>query len=206
MYGFCLPRHIVQTRHHYIISKGRAVQFERFVRKSSGFTLMELVITIVIISIMTAVVLMNIGAKAQHGVTTEADMFRRDLSHLQLLAISQGVRLQMTVTSGGYTVTSCSTINSGNGNCTGAFTDPATGVGFSVTLTDAHFTTGTGISGPGNYWLDSLGRPVSAATGATLLSNATVFKLSDGSSSRCVTVTVRPITGFATTDYNATCA
>lgn len=162
-----------------------------------GFTVVELVITMVLIGILSAVVANRIGAKGQHSVNVQADLLRRNLSHLQLLAISESVRLNLTVVSGGYTVSSCSA-----SDCTGTVTDPATGAAFSVNVTANDDGSASGVTftgGIGSYYFDSLGRPVSAATGATLLTGPSTFQLSG--SGRAVTVTVQPITGFASTSY-----
>jgi prepilin-type N-terminal cleavage/methylation domain-containing protein len=118
-----------------------------------GFTLIELVITMVMMGILSAVVVTDISARAQHSVTTQADQFRRNLSHLQLLAISRGARLRLTVAAGGggYSVATCAT-----SACTtrSALVDPATGLNFSVTLTD-----GVTLSPAGNILdFDSMGR------------------------------------------------
>lgn len=165
-------------------------------RKScGGFTLVELVITIIVMGILSAVVLTNIGAKAQHSVTAQADEFRRALSHMQLLAISQGVRLKLSVVAAGYSVCTALTATC---DAASAINDPATGAPFSVALTDgAAFTSGTG-----NYYFDSLGRPVSAATGAALVTGTTSFSLNGVGRATDVTVAVLPITGFAQTAYN----
>lgn len=161
--------------------------------RSGGFTLVELVITIILIGILSAVVMTNISAKAQHSVTTQADEFRRNLSHLQLLAISQGVRLRLTTASTGYTVVVCTTSAC---TATNALADPATGQNFSVPLTD-----GVTFSSASTLDFDSLGRPQS---GGSLITTASSYTLSG--SGRCVSVTVLPITGFAQTNYATTCA
>ena len=169
---------------------------KHFGNRERGFSLIELVITIVVIGILSAVVMINIGAKAQHSVTVQADEFRRNLSHIQLLAISQGVRLKLTVASGSYTVAACPTAA-----CGVAVTDPATGQNFSVPLTDdVQFTAGVANS---PYYFDTIGRPVAGASGAALVTDPTKLSFSLNGVGRAtdVTVTMLPITGFAQTAY-----
>jgi prepilin-type N-terminal cleavage/methylation domain-containing protein len=156
-----------------------------------GFTLIELVITMVMMGILSAVVVTDISARAQHSVTTQADQFRRNLSHLQLLAISRGARLRLTVAAGGasYSVATCAT-----SACTtrSALVDPETGVNFSVVLTDS-----VTLSPAGNILdFDSLGRPQS---GGSLITATRSYTLTG--SGRNASVTVLPVTGFAQTSY-----
>ena len=159
-----------------------------------GATLIELVITMVVVGILSAVVVANLDASAKHSVTTQADEFRRALSHLQLLAMNQGSRLKLSVTSSAYSVCAAATSPC---NASSAITDTATGNAFSTTLVDgASF-----ISGTGDYFFDSLGRPVTAATGASLITATSTFALNGVGRATAVTVTVLPITGFAQTAY-----
>jgi len=162
-----------------------------------GFTLIEFVIAIALIGIMSAVVLINLNTRNQHSVTTQADEFRRALSHMQLLAISQGARLKLTVTSTNYSVCAAATVtcNAASAILDPTMDNPASAGRFSVALTDgASFTLGTG-----DYYFDSLGRPVAAAAGTTLKPGTTTFKLNGVGRATDVTVTVLPITGFAQT-------
>ncbi|NJD36057.1 MAG: prepilin-type N-terminal cleavage/methylation domain-containing protein [Betaproteobacteria bacterium] len=162
--------------------------------RSAGFTLVELIITIIIMGILSAVVMANISARAQHSVTAQADEFRRNLSHLQLLAISQGLRLRLSVNASGtnYTVVSCTTPAC---TSTNPVIDPATGLNFSVDLIDGV----TLAPASDNLDFDSLGRPVS---GAALLTGTPARSYTLSGSDRSVTVSVLPITGFAQTAYN----
>ena len=167
--------------------------------RSAGFTLVELIIAIILIGILSAIVMTRINAKAQHSVTTQADQLRRNLSHIQLLAISQGARLKLAVAAGNYSVCPALTVDAecpGN-NATNAIGDPATGEKFSVNLTDGVVFT----QPPGYYHFDSLGRPVSGATGATLVLGTSTFRLNGVDRNTPVIVTVLPITGFAQTSY-----
>ena len=158
-----------------------------------GFTLIELLIMIVIIGILSVVGILNFNTQQQHSVTVQADKLRHDLSHLQLLAISGQGRLQLTVTANGYAICPATvTCNAAN-----AIIDTSTGASFSATLTDG----ATFISGSGNYYFDSLGRPVTDATSSSLLTTASSFKLNGVGRGNPVTVTVLPITGFAQTSY-----
>lgn len=157
--------------------------------RSSGFSLIELIIMIVVTGILSAVLLINISAQGQHSVNVQADMFRRDLSHLQLLAISKGLRLRLSVNATGnnYTVYSCAISDC---NTVNVMIDPATGSDFSIDLTDG--VTLAPVSATLDF--DSLGRPVSG-TSLILVDPAKNFTLSG--SGRDVSVAVQPITGFA---------
>ena len=163
-------------------------------RYACGSSLVELVITLVVVGVLSAAAVSSIDASTKHNVTIEADQLRRALSHLQLIALNQGSRLKLTVSSTGYAVCAAATVTC---NSAVAITDPATGSPFSRTLTNgASF-----VSGTGDYYFDSLGRPVVASTGATLLSTTTTLSINGVGRATAATVTVLPITGFAQTAY-----
>jgi prepilin-type N-terminal cleavage/methylation domain-containing protein len=168
-------------------------EFAHVRSRGAGFTMVELVMVMVVIGVLSAVVMMNFNASAQHAVTADADQFRRNLSHVQLLAMSRSTRLRLTVAGDGlsYTVTSCTTSSC---TATTAVTDPATGQNFSVAL-----SAGVALAPAGDVVdFDSLGRPQSA--GSLITANpARTYTLSG--SGRSVTVSVLPVTGFAQTTY-----
>lgn len=156
-----------------------------------GFTLQESVIVIVLIGIVSAAtVMINIGGQTRHSATVQADQLRRNLSHLQLLAISQGQRLRLAVTANNYTVAAC---NTSACTSTSPLTDPATGQNFSVNLTDGITFT---AASQGTLDFDSLGRPQFA--GALIATPHPLVVTGGGGN---VTVTVQPLTGFAQTAY-----
>ncbi len=172
------------------------MQATRFVR-SAGMTLIELVIVIVVIGILSSLVLtISANTAAQHRVTVRADEFRRNLSHIQLLAISQGLRLRLSVNATGtnYTVVSCTTSACTDTN---SLTDPATGANFSVDLPVVDGVTLAPVSDTLDF--DSLGRPVTS-TGLISSNPARSYTLSGGGRAP-VKVSVLPITGFAQTTY-----
>lgn len=153
-----------------------------------GFTLQELVMVIVLIGIVSAsVVMMNINSSGQHSVNVQADQLRRNLSHLQLLAISRGQRMRLTTTATNYTVAACTT--SACTTTTPVSNDPATESNFSVNLTDG--VTFTAAS-QGMLDFDSLGRP---QAGGALITVSRQFVLTGSGNN--ATVTVQPLTGFA---------
>lgn len=158
-----------------------------------GFTLLELVIVIMLLGILSAAVMLNINAQAQHSVTIQADEFRRNLSHIQLLSISQSKRLRLSTNALGtsYTVVSCTTSACSS---TSAVIDPATGANFSVAMTD-----GVTLAPTNNILdFDSLGRPQS---GGNLIASSPARTYTLAGSGRSVQVLVSPITGFAQTSY-----
>lgn len=156
--------------------------------KVHGFTLIELVLTIVILGVLAASVMISIGARARHSVTTQADQFRRDLSRLQLLAISRNNRVRLTISADGRTYSASACVTSA---CTNGLIDPATGQNFSVTLVDATLAPVSNVLD-----FDTLGRPQSG--GALVTANPARTYVMSGSG-RDVTVKVLPITGFAWT-------
>lgn len=162
--------------------------------RSSGFSLVELIILIIVIAIMAATVMLRISATTEHSVTTDADQLRRNLSHVQALALGWGVRLKVSVTDGkSYTVT-CRSVQIPPCAAVGSVAvDPSTGENFVVSLSD-----GVGLAA-GDLYFDSLGRPASSDSVSSLITTARTYTLTGGS--RVVTVTVQPITGFATTTY-----
>jgi len=167
--------------------RSNSIQFNQ------GYSLLEVVITIVVIGILSAVVVPSFKATSQHSVTTQADDLRRNLSHIQFMSISQGQRLRLSVNSSGskYTVESCSDAACSS---TTAVIDPVTKQNFSVNMTDGVKLT------PVNSTLlfDSIGRPQDAG-GLISSIPAKTYMLSV--TGRSVTVTVQPITGFAETHY-----
>lgn len=167
--------------------------FQSLHRRGRGFTLIEFVAVIVMIGILSSAVMTSMQASLQLSVSTQADQFRRNLSHIQLLAISRGSRLRLTVNAAGtnYTVVSCDTSAC---STTSAVTDPATGLNFSMNLSD-----GVTLAPTSNTLdFDSLGRPQASGSLITT-SPARTYTLSGNG--RSVQVTVLPITGFAQASY-----
>lgn len=159
--------------------------------RSRGFTLIELVIVLIVLAILSSTVILRTSATTARGVTTNADQLRQDIAHMQMLAMTWGVPLRLTVAADGasYTVT-CRSIGTSCTSLSTPPTDPATGARFKTTLTD-----GVVVS-PANATLnfDSMGRPVN---GAVLISANPAASLSVTGGGQSMTVSVYPITGFA---------
>lgn len=148
-----------------------------------GFTLLELLIVMVMVSLLAMVLVPRMASLGDVDVNQQAEQLRRDLARVQLMAISQSQRLRVSVAAGGYSV-SCVAPAS----CVGvAVQDPQSDSSFAVTLGN-----GAAFSAAATLDFDSLGRPVNS-TG--LVATNTVFTLSE--STRTVQVQVRPLTGLA---------
>ena len=117
----------------------------------------------------------------------QAERLRNDLRHVQMLAMTWNQALRVTATANNYSV-SCVTAGASPCNVS-PVVDPASGSPYVVNL-----EAGLSLAGPG-YTLDfdALGRPKNGA--ALVAANAT-FTVSGASVAR--TVTVAPLTGFAT--------
>ncbi len=156
-------------------------------QKDVGFTLIELVIVIVLVSILAVYAVVKWPSDSQLKLPAQANLLIAHIRHTQSLAMHWGQTLRFTPSGGGYTV-SCASA-SANPPCNqNPVIDPVTGQSFSVSLESGITLGGASVD------FDSLGRPINA--GALITSSpARTFTLSaDGVSH---TVTVQPLTGFA---------
>lgn len=157
----------------------------------AGYTLIELIVVMLVISILGATVMLRMSTASDRAAMTHADQLRRDFAHAQALALSWGVSLRFSIAADKKSYSFICRATAVNTPCTVLNTkpiDPATGAEFSVTLAE-----GVLISpGAGTLDFDSMGRPIS---GSTLLSASNVYTVSGAA--KTVTVTVQPITGFA---------
>ncbi len=159
--------------------------------RQHGFTVMELIIVILVIGVLAASVFASFSGLDQQRVVLQADLLRRDLSHLQLMAISQRQRLWLFVAADGSGYYVCN-----SSNCTGAnVIDPATRENFAVTLPGG---VTLAASPGGSLEIDGLGRP---SSGAVLISAVPAKMYTLSGADRQATVRVNPITGFATANY-----
>ena len=153
--------------------------------QAQGFTLIELVMVMVILAVVAAVAASRWNA-TDATAPYQADLLARNIRHMQILAMSWGQSLRLSVASPTYSV-SC-TSGSAVAPCNGASAviDPATGKAFSETLSNGVTLAGVATD------IDSLGRPVSGG----LLTVNRVYILTAGP--QTWSVTVAPITGFTT--------
>jgi prepilin-type N-terminal cleavage/methylation domain-containing protein len=165
--------------------------------RSTGFTLIEFVVVMVILSIIAATAALHISAQGSHAVVVAADELRRNLSHVQALALGWGARLRITVSADGasYSVTCRTALARLPCVAVGDIAlDPATGQNFAVTL-----ASGVALSPASSVFdIDSLGRPVDDA-GLLSANPAMTYSFSGGG--RTAAVAVQPITGLALASY-----
>jgi type II secretory pathway pseudopilin PulG len=152
----------------------------------AGWSLIELVVVLVIGAVLVFFVARSYQPKEALALQ-QAERLRNDLRHVQMLAITWNRPLRVTVTANNYSV-SC--VTAGASPCdVGPVINPADGAPYLVTLEG-----GLSLAGPGfTLDLDALGRP---RNGAALVTSNASFTVSGASMAR--TVTVAPLTGFAT--------
>lgn len=158
----------------------------------AGFTLIELTMVMVIVSVFGAVAVARYYQPTDITATIEADHLARDIRHMQRLAMTWGQTLRLTAAGTSYTVTCAS--GSVTPPCNGvlpvndpAVTDETGNPAFTRTLKEGVSVTGAALD------IDALGRPVS---GGALLNGDTIYTLTGGS-----TVTVARLTGFVSVVY-----
>jgi|SRR5450830_3278 len=170
-----------------------------------GFTLIETIVVLVVIAILGRVVLVKLTATDQRNVVEQADILRRNITHLQSIALTYGVALRMNVGSTNYSIT-CRSVGIPCVSIGANATDPLSGQPFSVTLPS---TVGLAASNPSGALttidFDSAGRPTN---GTFLLATnpAATFTLKNTSAvpaaeQRTALVMLRPVTGFAEVSY-----
>ena len=152
----------------------RRLQEHGFVRRATGFTLVELVAVMVVAAALSVLLL----PRFSHREATEpaqADQLGRTLRHAQALAMSQGRALTLDVISPTtYAIT----------DGVSPIHDPA------GELQSYSLANGVLIAAGGDIKFDSLGRPLS---GASPITAPQTWTLSGGAS-----VTLQPVTGFVT--------
>ena len=163
----------------------------RWLGRCLGFTMVELIVVIMILSILSVVVAMRWNAPSS-TVPYQAELAARNLRHAQILAMNLGQTLQVQIVSPTNYRVRCA-VASITPPCNGAaaIADPASNTGtFDVTL-----ASGITLTGPATLNFDRLGRPVNPASG-TLTTAANAYTFSTGSLT--YSARVNPITGFVT--------
>ena len=124
---------------------------------AAGFSLIELVMVLVIVSIIAAYAVPQFSDRAAMTVPQQADALIRDLRHAQQLALSWNRPLRFTVSASGYSV-ACAPGAPGTAPCNvSPVQDPARGGGFQATTVNGI------VLSPATIDFDTLGRPNVAA-------------------------------------------
>ena len=150
---------------------------------AKGFTLIELILVMVIMAVLVAVTATRWNA-GDATAPYQADLLARNLRHMQMLAMSWGQSLRLSVASPVYSV-SCVTPSATPPCNASPVIDPASGKAFAETLANDVTLAGATLD------IDSLGRPVN---GGALLTVNRVYTLTAGT--QTWSVTVSPVTGF----------
>lgn len=164
--------------------------------KCDGYTMIEMIIVVLVVAILGAVMFTRADSVAKRGVPDQADLLRRDLRHIQSLALTYGIALRLNVTTTGYTVTCLAT----TAPCTtvgNTLIDPTTSQVFAVAFPSGLTMTGLNSSNS-TVDFDSIGRPILSGTLVTT-NPAMTFSLTGASKTSYVYL--RPITGFAEVSY-----
>lgn len=148
--------------------------FERRAPASAGFTLIESVMVIVLLSIMAAFVAPKAFDSGRMTLKAQARNFAASLQQAQLLAITQGVAVNVQVNSNSYTVP----VNMGNLTSRTVELEPGTSF--------ASASVGSG------YYFDSLGQPTDTLG---LPTNTWTFQLT-ASGANSPSVTVEAVSGM----------
>lgn len=151
----------------------------RMHKKAPGFTIMEIIASLVIMGILVVVVLIS-GLGGSGDVDGQAKILRARIRFAQARAMGTNSPCGVVVSAGGYFLY-LGTNTANKERFPGAES------------LDVALPSGIGATA-GTVSFDERGRPYSNAAQSTLLAADLVFTLSGGSGSRTVTVT--PLTGF----------
>ena len=153
-------------------------------RSNDGFTLVELIIVLLLVGVLSGYAVVRTSDANSLRVQAYADRFKQHIKQTQMLAMSWGQSLTMTISSNGYQV-SCSN-GIGNAPCDSSpVINPATGQTFSVGLAD-----NVSIQSSGSLSFDALGRPLQSSTIASSSSQWVI-----GDADFQITLNVNPISG-----------
>ena len=149
-----------------------------------GFTLIELVIVIVMLSVLAVFAIGRSISSAEATVSSQADMMAREIRHTQMLATTWEKRLRLSITAGANGVYGVSCVTAGAAPCNSSpVIDPVTGNAMQITL-----QYNVALAGPATLDFNSIGTPSAAAT-YTLTANGGVKTIAVQALSGFVTVT-----------------
>jgi prepilin-type N-terminal cleavage/methylation domain-containing protein len=161
-----------------------------------GLTLIEMICVLTVIGVIGVTLLVRINSVTNVKVLNQADMLRRDLMHIQSLALTYGIALRLNVSTTGYTVTCLATVPP-CATVGGTLIDPTTSQLFAVTFPSGLTMTGLDSSNA-TVDFDSIGRP---SSNSTLIATNPVRTFALTGASKTSYVYLRPITGFAEVSY-----
>lgn len=167
--------------------------------KSLGYTLVEAIVVLVVIGILSTALFARTDAVTKRSVPDQADLLRRDLRHIQSLALTFGIALRLNISSNGYNVTCLANVSP----CAiagGILIDPTSGQLFSIVLPTGVTMTAVNSLNAAAYTVDfdSIGRPIFSGT---LIKDNPARTFSLSGASKTSNVYLRPITGFAEVSY-----
>jgi Tfp pilus assembly protein FimT len=155
--------------------------------RQAGMSLIDLLVTVVIISILGAFVAMRMNTTGENTLWYQAERLARDIQHVQVLASTFGRSLQLVPAPGVNGSYSVSCVSGSTSPCdTSPIVDPTTGNTFTVTLQHD-----VSLSGSTTTQFDWKGRPM---TGGALISSPVTYTITANGTS--VAVAIAPVTGF----------
>jgi len=149
-----------------------------------GFTLVELIIVLVLVGILSSYAVVRTSDSDSLLLQSYADQFSQHIKHTQMLAMTWGQSLGLSVNSAGYQVSCLSAASTPPCNSSPVI-DPATGQLFTISVGDKVV-----FLDSGSIAFDALGRPLQAGL---VSGNVSHWRLAKGSFQ--VDVSVNPITG-----------
>lgn len=152
-----------------------------------GFTLVELVVVIAVISILSATAMPRFVAKETFNTRGDAGAFVSAMRYAQKTAVAQHRPVYCLVNTATRNVRVCY-----DNTCASGVIDPVTSAGFNHTLSDSVVLSASDQTTIG---FDKLGRPISSA--ASLLTGNQVFTVQNAiQASQAITITVVAETGY----------
>jgi len=153
-------------------------------RPARGHSLLELTVVTAVVGVLASIAAVRLQPPSGQFLALQTEQLRRDLSNVQMLAVSRSQRLTLSAHGDHYKVQTCESTA-----CIAptSLTNPATGSAFVIPMQH-----GVQISSVSALIVDSLGRPASASDVITT-HPAARFELSVAG--RSAWVDVAPLTG-----------